>query len=173
MFKDEVLDRLDVAIRKTNETLAASPLAGKIITIETDLLPIGTDTNATVWQEDGEDNPQFIYRLRIFYITGPAAFETIGVADITPTMFGEGVYEPFPQVLAKAYQWVAAQPPDFNLLNVQTLFFKAKGDNDTLKMSYNESDLKMYFVKYLRLAYAISHLPVVDVPRGNINIRNI
>ena len=157
--RDEVLDRLDTILDQTNRMLASNPLSGKIITIETDTVKIGQDTNDTYWCEEGWSNPQFIYRLRIFYILGPPAFETVGIADFTPVQQASETFEPFHSVLAKAHTWVKAQPPELRILNAQTILYRTKGDIDTLKMIYNEGDTYMYFIKYLRIAYTITHGP--------------
>ncbi|XP_055355752.1 uncharacterized protein LOC129601063 [Paramacrobiotus metropolitanus] len=168
VFSVDTAERLDTLIAQANTLFATNPIQGSIRTIETVPLRVGAngvDPDCTAWTERGSTSETFIYMLRIFYETGPPQYESIGIADFVPGVLSEGglmgrpVLERFPQVLSKAHQWLLSQTPHLRVANVQTLYYKQRWTThmDTLRMTYTENDLHSYYVRYLRVAYALTN----------------
>ncbi|GAU96316.1 hypothetical protein RvY_07778 [Ramazzottius varieornatus] len=175
-------ERLDTLIAKTNTLFMTNPIQGRIITIETVTLKVKNGTtqpDVTAWTERGGVNEYYAHMLRIFFVMGPPAYETIGMADFVPGVLNEGSLfsrpkvETFPAVLGKVSSWLMQQQPlGFRLTNVQTLLYKQKWTThmDTLKMLYAEGEIHNYYVRYLRLAFVISNNAAMQSTAPNVRL---
>ncbi|XP_055352568.1 uncharacterized protein LOC129598616 isoform X2 [Paramacrobiotus metropolitanus] len=159
---DETVQRLDDVLLRINRTL----IKGTIITVET--LPIkrgskALDPDRTNWTERGFASQRFVHLIRIFYIRGPGGDVQVGFQDFVPQMLEkEGFFtyprmECFPVVLQRVQQWLVTVPPNYRLVNVQTVMFRwsyIKGI-DTNVMAYHERKTYLNYLRFLRVAFVI------------------
>ncbi|XP_055352575.1 uncharacterized protein LOC129598617 isoform X2 [Paramacrobiotus metropolitanus] len=175
ILHDGTIQRLDGVLQRINRT----PIKGTIITMET--LPIkwgskALDPDRTIWTERGFASQRFLYLIRIFYIRGPGGDVQVGFQDFVPQMLEkEGFFsnprmEPFPVVLRCVQQWLGTVPPNYRLVNVQTVMFRWSYNKgiDTQDMAYHEHKQRLNYLRFLRVAYAIQRADRGPVSRSTI-----
>lgn len=115
--------------------------------------------------------------IRIFFVVGPPAYDSIGLADFVPAVSDNGSYrvprvERFPVVLDRVNAWLTQQRPSgFRLTNIQTLLYKQKWSEnmDTLQMLYVEGDIYPFYTRYIRVVFVVSGKP--SLPSSPSNVR--
>ncbi|KAL4219016.1 hypothetical protein ACF0H5_021600 [Mactra antiquata] len=119
MHTYQTFEGLSETMKKLNSRLAADPLPGSILTIETDSIKAyeglkkDLDPESTSWSEDKDKYQRNTQVIRIFYVKGQPAKEEIGYEEIVPhviqmpTSTVPGKFEPFDNVVGSVGQWVA------------------------------------------------------------------
>ncbi|CAG0880495.1 unnamed protein product [Darwinula stevensoni] len=170
MFGGPKFQPLNSMIDKMNEMLQKNPLPGKIITIETQEMKVGTysgrlDPDRSYWIEHGDAQRLFVFVIRIFFEVGSTEpgigdRQEIGLADFSPLcegsggMFSHPKFEQFSSLVERMTAWCQSQS-SIRISNVQSLEYKLKsGQLDTQRTSYTEhGNATTYYVRILRVAY--------------------
>ncbi|XP_055336643.1 uncharacterized protein LOC129587082 [Paramacrobiotus metropolitanus] len=175
------VERLDRLLFKINQQFERNPLPGQIVTVETQPIKWGStglDPDRTIWTERGNSSSRFVNLIRIFYLQGPPQPCKLGVQDFLPAVldsgFRWGAYpqvEAFPVVMDRARQWLLSVPPNYRVINVQTVTFRwSQNDGaDTQKMTYHEDKAHLNYMRYLRIPYVIEN-PDHQVARSTIRL---
>ncbi|KAL8600840.1 hypothetical protein ACOMHN_056498 [Nucella lapillus] len=174
LFND--FDETPVTFDKLNHHLQQKPLPGRILSVETvHMKAMETnrtdtlDTEATFWTENGKCGRLFLYAIRIFYVVGQPAFETIGYYDEVPNCIqnpeGLGLrvkFAPFTQTVAHATKWLSGQR-NMRAVNFQSLTLKLErpGGSGIFRVNpssagFTETQVlqESRYVKILRIFYA-------------------
>ncbi|RUS72259.1 hypothetical protein EGW08_019982 [Elysia chlorotica] len=130
-------DNMQQTVEKLNKHLQAKPLPGKILGVETlsfkcqeastsDKL----NTETSVWSECGNNARVFLQGLRIFYLVGQPAYETLGIHDEEPDMMqnkeGMGLrlkFATFDQTVSRAAVWLKKEQ-GIRVISIQSLNVK-------------------------------------------------
>ncbi|GFR75250.1 hypothetical protein ElyMa_000450800 [Elysia marginata] len=168
-------DNMQQTVEKLNKHLQAKPLPGKILCVETlsfkcqetntaDKL----NTEATVWSEGGANARVFLQGLRVFYLVGQPAYETLGIHDEEPDMMqskeGMGLrlrFATFDQTVTRAAAWLKKEQ-GMRVVSIQSLNVKLERkfgtgpwilDANAAAYTENQSLIEKRYAKVLRIVY--------------------
>ncbi|CAG0880324.1 unnamed protein product [Darwinula stevensoni] len=152
-------------VEKTNGMLRKNPLPGKIITIETQEMKLGTytgelDPDQSFRVEGAVEKKHFVFVIRIFYEAGIGKGEEIGLVDFGPLCEGSGDVsrlpkgEKFSSLVGRMSAWYQGQS-SVRITNVQSLEYELEsGEVDTRRTFYaGRGDVTTQCVRMLRVAY--------------------
>ncbi|XP_055341800.1 uncharacterized protein LOC129590543 isoform X1 [Paramacrobiotus metropolitanus] len=154
------VERLDGVLHRVN----SDPIKGQLITMET--LPIkwgsnGLDPERTIWTEGTWTSERFVQVIRMFYLRGRVQHAQVGVMDFVPVRLDSAGgsarprMETFPAVMQRTKEWLLSVPPNYRLINIQTVSFRwnDKKALDTKDMTYSLSKKQLVYLRFLRVAY--------------------
>ncbi|GFN88347.1 hypothetical protein PoB_001485300 [Plakobranchus ocellatus] len=168
-------DNMQETVDKLNKHLQAKPLPGKILCIETLSFKCQESntsdklkTEASVWSEGGANARVFLQGLRVFYVVGQPAYETIGIHDEEPDMMqsveGMGLrlkFATFDQTVTKAAAWLKKEK-GIRVVSVQSVNVKLDRkfgtgpwilDSNAAAFTENQSLIEKRYAKVLRISY--------------------
>lgn len=131
MFDFSPLDRSEIMntlFRKVNKSLKSSPIAGRILNLETIVARTKSgkvNSSSTYWQEYSSKTREFGFFLRLFFVETFPAHEEIAFKDFVPKIQTPGT---FSALMEKVNNWLSSiEASSHRMINVQTLQIKQKG----------------------------------------------
>ncbi|XP_067660928.1 uncharacterized protein [Haliotis asinina] len=181
---------LSKTLEKLSRQFQLNPIAGTILNAETIKLLLSDskpNPETTCWVETGRTNRLFVFALRIFYVIGEPAFETLGAKDIIPEyacntegMIQRLKFATYRSTVQKASDWLKKQQ-GIKVVNVQTIDVKVlKLPNGNIEFDSNSSGYgemafedSCQFLKVLRIYYVRKQkvTPLDATPVSNMTSR--
>ncbi|XP_060595194.1 uncharacterized protein LOC132749465 [Ruditapes philippinarum] len=115
-----------------NKFLKKKPIPGSILNVETVKVKYDDqgskclDTEKMCWADCGKEDRIYIYAIRLYYVAGKPAFETLGYHDEIPVCINNWElvskirFCPFTQVVQRAKNWLKTQK-GIRVVNMQTV----------------------------------------------------
>ncbi|XP_041370578.1 uncharacterized protein LOC121384311 [Gigantopelta aegis] len=166
-------DSLPTSVEKLNRHLMTRPIPGKLLSVEVlsqmisqSLKASSPNTEVTCWSECGKNNRLYVNALRVFYVVGESAFESIGMHDTVPDIvqnsdgFAVKVkFAPFNTVVSQASRWLKDQE-GLRVISIQSPYVKCdRLGNGAVSVSSGQAgyveltNCDSQFVRIMRVFY--------------------